>query len=127
MLYTARMALRTSPPFRADHVGSLLRPPSLHRARADHAAGRIEDRELHAAEDDAIREAVTMQEEIELEQRDEVKRRIEQASRYVDVDQLCLSPQCGFSSTVEGNDLTIEQQAAKLRLIVDVAEDVWGS
>jgi 5-methyltetrahydropteroyltriglutamate--homocysteine methyltransferase len=62
----------------------------------------------------------------ELEQQDELKRRIEQASRHVDVDQLCLSPQCGFSSTVEGNDLTIEQQAAKLRLVVDVARDVWG-
>jgi len=61
----------------------------------------------------------------ELEQKDELKRRIEQASRYVDVDQLCLSPQCGFSSTVEGNDLTIEEQAAKLRLVVDVARDVW--
>src|SRR3990172_12130064 len=60
------MALRTSPPFRADHVGSLLRPPSLHRARAEHAAGRIDDGELHAAEDDAISEAVKMQEEIGL-------------------------------------------------------------
>ena len=46
--------------------------------------------------------------------------------KYVDVDQLCLSPQCGFSSTVEGNALTVEQQAAKLRLIVETAEEVWG-
>ena len=62
----------------------------------------------------------------ELEDKDVLKRRIEEASRFVDVDRLCLSPQCGFSSTVEGNDLTREQQAAKLRLIVETAEEVWG-
>jgi 5-methyltetrahydropteroyltriglutamate--homocysteine methyltransferase len=62
----------------------------------------------------------------DLERKDELKRRIEEASRYVDVDQLCLSPQCGFSSTLEGNDLTREQQADKLRLVVDVANEVWG-
>ena len=62
----------------------------------------------------------------ELETKDELKRRIEEASRYVDVDQLCLSPQCGFSSTSEGNDLTYDQQVAKLRLVVETAEEVWG-
>jgi 5-methyltetrahydropteroyltriglutamate--homocysteine methyltransferase len=62
----------------------------------------------------------------ELEDADAIKRRIEEASVYVDVDQLCLSPQCGFSSTVEGNELTIEQELAKLRLIVEIAHDVWG-
>jgi 5-methyltetrahydropteroyltriglutamate--homocysteine methyltransferase len=62
-----------------------------------------------------------------LEDRDALRRRIEEATRYVDVDQLCLSPQCGFSSTVEGNALTREQQADKLRLVVDVAEEVWDS
>jgi 5-methyltetrahydropteroyltriglutamate--homocysteine methyltransferase len=62
----------------------------------------------------------------ELETKDFLKRRIEEASQFVDVDQLCLSPQCGFSSTVEGNALTIEQEAAKLRLVVEVAEEVWG-
>jgi 5-methyltetrahydropteroyltriglutamate--homocysteine methyltransferase len=62
----------------------------------------------------------------ELEDRDVLERRIEEASRHVDVDQLCLSPQCGFSSTVEGNALTREQQADKLRLIVEVADEVWG-
>jgi 5-methyltetrahydropteroyltriglutamate--homocysteine methyltransferase len=62
----------------------------------------------------------------ELEEREVLLRRIEEASRFVDVDQLCLSPQCGFSSTVEGNELTIEQQAAKLRLVVEVADEVWG-
>jgi 5-methyltetrahydropteroyltriglutamate--homocysteine methyltransferase len=63
----------------------------------------------------------------ELETKDELKRRIDDASQYVDVDQLCLSPQCGFSSTSEGNDLTYDQQVAKLRLIVETAEEVWGS
>ena len=63
----------------------------------------------------------------ELEDRDVLLRRIEEASQYVDVDQLCLSPQCGFSSTVEGNALSQEQQAAKLRRVVEVAEEVWGS
>jgi 5-methyltetrahydropteroyltriglutamate--homocysteine methyltransferase len=62
----------------------------------------------------------------ELETKSFLKRRIEEASKYVDVDQLCLSPQCGFSSTVEGNALSIEQQAAKLRLIVETAQEVWG-
>jgi 5-methyltetrahydropteroyltriglutamate--homocysteine methyltransferase len=62
----------------------------------------------------------------ELEAKDELKRRIEDASRYVPVDQLCLSPQCGFSSTVEGNALTYEQEVAKLRLIVETAQEVWG-
>ncbi len=62
----------------------------------------------------------------ELESKDELKRRIDQASRYVPLDQLCLSPQCGFSSTVEGNQLTYDDEVAKLRLVVDVAHDVWG-
>jgi 5-methyltetrahydropteroyltriglutamate--homocysteine methyltransferase len=62
----------------------------------------------------------------DLEDKDALKRRIEEATRYVDLDQLCLSPQCGFSSTVEGNALSIEQQADKLRLIVETADEVWG-
>jgi 5-methyltetrahydropteroyltriglutamate--homocysteine methyltransferase len=62
----------------------------------------------------------------ELESQDQLKRRIEEATQYVDLDQLCLSPQCGFSSTVEGNNLSAEQQAAKLRLVVEVAEEVWS-
>ncbi len=62
----------------------------------------------------------------ELEAKDELKRRIEEATRFVPLEQLCLSPQCGFSSTVEGNALTYEQQVAKLRLIVETAREVWG-
>ncbi|MEW9548162.1 5-methyltetrahydropteroyltriglutamate--homocysteine S-methyltransferase [Nonomuraea sp. NPDC050783] len=63
----------------------------------------------------------------ELESKDTLKRRIDEAAKFVDLDQLCLSPQCGFSSTVEGNELTAEQQFAKLRLIVETAEEVWGA
>ena len=61
-----------------------------------------------------------------LEDPDVLKRRIEEASRFVPLDQLALSGQCGFSSTVEGNELTYDQQAAKLDLIVNVAHDIWG-
>jgi 5-methyltetrahydropteroyltriglutamate--homocysteine methyltransferase len=61
-----------------------------------------------------------------LESKDTLKRRIEEASRFVPLDQLCLSPQCGFSSTVEGNALTFDEEVAKLRLIVETAADVWG-
>jgi 5-methyltetrahydropteroyltriglutamate--homocysteine methyltransferase len=62
----------------------------------------------------------------QLEEPDLLKRRIEQASKYVDIDQLCLSGQCGFSSTEEGNKLSIDDQRAKLELIVAVADEVWG-
>jgi len=61
-----------------------------------------------------------------LEDKDTLKRRIDEAASYVPLEQLCLSPQCGFSSTVEGNSLTMEEELAKLRLVVEVAEDVWG-
>jgi methionine synthase II (cobalamin-independent) len=61
-----------------------------------------------------------------LEDKDMLKRRIEEASKFVDVDQLCLSPQCGFSSTREGNDLTIDEQFAKLELVLETAAEVWG-
>jgi 5-methyltetrahydropteroyltriglutamate--homocysteine methyltransferase len=62
----------------------------------------------------------------ELESKDDLKRRIEEASKYVDLDQLCLSPQCGFSSTREGNDLTADEQFAKLELVLETAAEVWG-
>ena len=60
-----------------------------------------------------------------LEDKDTLKRRIDEASKYVPLDQLCLSPQCGFSSTVEGNVLTYDEQVAKLALIVETAADIW--
>jgi len=62
----------------------------------------------------------------ELESRDVLLRRIEEASQHAPLEQLCLSPQCGFSSTVEGNVLSEDEQWAKLRLIVEVAQEVWG-
>ena len=62
----------------------------------------------------------------ELEAKDELKRRIEEASKHIAIEQLCLSPQCGFSSTVEGNALSYEQEVAKLELIVETAAEVWG-
>jgi 5-methyltetrahydropteroyltriglutamate--homocysteine methyltransferase len=62
----------------------------------------------------------------ELENKDAIKRRIEEASKFVPLDQICLSPQCGFSSTQEGNALSVEQQIAKLKLVVDIAKEVWG-
>jgi 5-methyltetrahydropteroyltriglutamate--homocysteine methyltransferase len=62
----------------------------------------------------------------ELESKDELKHRIDQASKFVDIDRLCLSGQCGFASTEEGNVLREDEQWAKLRMIVEVAEEVWG-
>jgi 5-methyltetrahydropteroyltriglutamate--homocysteine methyltransferase len=61
-----------------------------------------------------------------LESKDTLKRRIDEAAKYVPLDQICLSPQCGFSSTVEGNVLTYDEEVAKLRLIVETAEEIWG-
>jgi methionine synthase II (cobalamin-independent) len=63
----------------------------------------------------------------ELEAKDDIKRRIEEATKFADIDQLCLSPQCGFSSTLEGNSLSRDQQIAKLRLVAEVAGEVWGT
>jgi 5-methyltetrahydropteroyltriglutamate--homocysteine methyltransferase len=62
----------------------------------------------------------------QLESRDDIKRRVDQAAKYVALDQLCLSPQCGFASTEEGNVLGEDEQWAKLRMIVEVAEEIWG-
>ncbi len=61
-----------------------------------------------------------------LETKDAVKRRIEEAAKYAPLDQLALSPQCGFSSTVEGNKITLQDEIAKLRLVTEVAREVWG-
>jgi methionine synthase II (cobalamin-independent) len=61
-----------------------------------------------------------------LESKDVLKRRIDEAAKILPLDQLCLSPQCGFSSTVDGNALTVAEEAAKLRLVVETAREVWG-
>lgn len=62
----------------------------------------------------------------EMESKDTLKRRIDEAARYAPLDQLCLSPQCGFSSTVHGNNIAVEAQRSKLRLVVETAQEVWG-
>jgi len=62
----------------------------------------------------------------QLENPDDLKRRIEEASKYAPLEQLAISPQCGFSSTVHGNNIAVEQQRDKLKLVVDVARSVWG-
>ena len=61
-----------------------------------------------------------------MESKDELKRRVDEASRYVDIDQLALSPQCGFSSNAVGNLITVEDQIAKIQLVLEVAEEIWG-
>jgi 5-methyltetrahydropteroyltriglutamate--homocysteine methyltransferase len=55
-----------------------------------------------------------------------LKRRIDEAAKYVPLEQLCLSPQCGFASTAEGNELTLDDEIAKLGLVVETAREVWG-
>src|SRR5215475_14056294 len=62
-----------------------------------------------------------------LESKDALKRRLDEASKYISLDQVCLSPQCGFSSTVDGNSLSADDQMAKLRLVIETAREVWGS
>jgi 5-methyltetrahydropteroyltriglutamate--homocysteine methyltransferase len=61
-----------------------------------------------------------------METKDALKRRIEEAAKYCPLDQLALSPQCGFSSTVEGNDVSVADEMAKLQLVVETAKEVWG-
>jgi 5-methyltetrahydropteroyltriglutamate--homocysteine methyltransferase len=61
-----------------------------------------------------------------LEIRDELRRRIDEAAKYVPLEQLCLSPQCGFASTEEGNILSEDEQWAKLAMIVELSEEIWG-
>ena len=62
----------------------------------------------------------------QLEKKDDLKRRIDAASKLVPMENLCISPQCGFSSTYHGNNLTVEEESAKLKLCLDVAKEVWG-
>jgi 5-methyltetrahydropteroyltriglutamate--homocysteine methyltransferase len=61
-----------------------------------------------------------------LESKDELKRRIDSAAKVMPLEQICISPQCGFSSTVHGNDITVDDQRRKLELVVETALDVWG-
>jgi 5-methyltetrahydropteroyltriglutamate--homocysteine methyltransferase len=61
-----------------------------------------------------------------LEPPEDIKKRIQEATKYVALDQLCLSPQCGFASTEEGNVLASDEQWAKLKMVVDISKEVWG-
>jgi 5-methyltetrahydropteroyltriglutamate--homocysteine methyltransferase len=61
-----------------------------------------------------------------MESKDTLKRRIDEAAKYVPMEQLALSPQCGFSSTVHGNNIAVEDQKNKLRLVIETANEVWG-
>ena len=61
-----------------------------------------------------------------MESKDALKRRIDEAAKFAPLDQLCLSPQCGFSSTVHGNNIAVQAQRDKLRLVIEVAQEVWG-
>jgi 5-methyltetrahydropteroyltriglutamate--homocysteine methyltransferase len=62
----------------------------------------------------------------QMESKDTLKRRIDEAAKYVPMEQLALSPQCGFSSTVHGNNIAVEDQKNKLRLVIETANEVWG-
>ena len=63
----------------------------------------------------------------ELEKKEALMRRIDEAAKVVPLEQLCLSPQCGFSSTVHGNNIAVEDQRNKLRLVIETAQEVWGA
>ncbi len=165
---------KSTPPFRADHVGSLLRPATLKQAREKRAKGEIEPAALKAVEDREIERVIEKQEEVGLQSvtdgefrrswwhldflwgLDGIEKHVMDSGiafagvntrneglkvtgkigfsghpmiehfKFVDLDQLCLSPQCGFASTEEGNILAEEEQWAKLRMIVAIAKDVWG-
>lgn len=80
----------------------------------------------HVSEDKLVVLGLFSSKTGELEDKEEIKARIQEATQYVDLDRLCISPQCGFASTEEGNILTEEQQWEKLRLIKEVADEVWG-
>ena len=62
----------------------------------------------------------------QMENKDALKRRIDEAAKYAPLEQLALSPQCGFSSTVHGNNIAVEDQRNKLRMVIETAQEVWG-
>ena len=140
------MTARTKPPFRADIVGSFLRPEKLKEARrragmeldstADREGdGPLSQQELRTVENECISEIIKFQESIGLittktpENDDRITsmRRIDEASKYVKIENLCLSPQCGFASAARGNPVSFDDQKRKLELILCVADEVWGS
>lgn len=135
------MHLRTTPPFRADHVGSFLRPAYLLQVREpkgvktdipvtvvaydDERSGDFRQLRFLKPGKVVVLGLVTTQFG-QLESKDALKRRIDEAAKYAPLEQLALSPQCGFSSTLHGNNIAVEDQRAKLRLVVETAAEVWG-
>lgn len=127
-----------TPPFRADHVGSLLRPPdevveAMFSTDVDgyfmewdsDRAGGFEPLRLLPRDKKVVLGLVTTK-SAALEPKDALARRIDEAARYVPLERLCLSPQCGFASTHHGNTLTEDEQWRKLEQVVEVAREVWG-
>ncbi|MFN0026751.1 MAG: hypothetical protein ACKV2O_06135 [Acidimicrobiales bacterium] len=152
--------------YRADHVGSLLRPPAVLHAHARQAAGELHDDAVRAIEDEAILSALAMQREVGLDilsdgeyrrtawsiafpdsvtgyvssempialdwkigegdERTTVPRRVRKLPAFLPLDQLALSPQCGFASVDAGNLLSWDEQRRKLELVTTVARRVWG-
>ena len=100
--------------YRADHVGSLPRPAALKEARSAFNAGSLTTEELRRLEDSAVLEAL------------EHQRQVGVASKFFPIENMALSPQCGFASMAAGNLLTEGQHWRKLELVLDTARKVWG-
>ena len=112
----------TPPPFRAEHIGSLLRPPVEYDSPR---AGGFEPLR-HVAPGCSVALGLVSTKTPVLEAPDDLRRRIDAAARLVPLERLALSPQCGFASTAPGNPLSPTEQRRKLELVVDVARRVWG-
>jgi 5-methyltetrahydropteroyltriglutamate--homocysteine methyltransferase len=123
--FRSAWAARGAYDFVAEAVFSELRADAFFVEYDDERAGGFEPLRLVPEERVVVLGLVTTKRS-ELESKDELKRRIEAASSFVPLERLCLSPQCGFASNVAGNELTHEQQEAKLRLVVETASEVWG-
>ena len=154
---------KINPPFRADHVGSLLRPEALLKARQRYHNKEISKEALREVEDQHIAEVLFNELNVDayfLEYDDERSRdfaplrfvpdgktvvlglvttklpdlefsrdliqRIKKAGQYLPLENMCLSPQCGFSSTVHGNEINENDQWSKLELVVNTAREIWG-
>lgn len=111
--------------FVAEHVFGALAVDGLFLEYDDERSGTFEPLR-YVPDDQIVVLGLVTTKTPELESKDTLKRRIDEAAKYVDADRLCLSGQCGFASTVEGNALTIDQERAKLELLVETAAQVWG-
>ena len=111
--------------FVAEGVFGGLRADGLFLEYDDERSGTFEPLR-YVADDQIVVLGLVTTKTPELESKDSLKRRVEEAAKYVDIDRLCLSGQCGFASTVEGNSLTIDEERAKLELIAQTAEEIWG-